>query len=448
MFHQPIQAGQVHRAEILAAFSYALDLTEGQPDGHSIRCCWIASQIGRAIGLGAAELGDLYYAVLLKDLGCSSNSARICELYAADDRAFKQGYKTVGTSLAATLHFVLSKTARGRPWTERAATVGNILVNGPQLAQELILTRCTRGADIARKLRFPDAVCRAIYHLDEHWDGSGKPDRLRGDAIPLYSRLALLAQVADVFHTHAGSTAATDEVQRRSGTWLGPELVAAFTGIAASGQLWLDLRSPILEAKVVARAPVDDAIVADDDFLDTIASAFGEVIDAKSPFTAGHSRRVADLAARMGARLGLDPVRVRLLRRAAFLHDVGKLGVSSTILEKPGPLDDEEWQAMRGHADQTRQVLGRIGTLADMADIAAAHHERLDGAGYPLRLGEDALALETRIISVCDFYDALIAERPYRGAMPQAKALAIMEGTVGSAIDPGCFDALKIEIRD
>lgn len=446
MLHQPITTGSVHRAEILAAFSYALDLTEGQPDGHSLRCCWIASRIGREIGLGAAELGDLYYAVLLKDLGCSSNSARICELYAADDRAFKQGFKTVGTSLAATLHFVLSKTARNKPWRERASTVGNILVNGPELAQELILTRCTRGAEIARTLRFPEVVCAAIYHLDEHWDGSGKPDRLAGGAIPLYSRIALLAQVADVFHTHAGAVASSEEAQRRAGSWLDPDLVAAFTGIASSGQLWLDLASPVLEAKVVALAPDDDAIVADDEFLDTIAAAFGEVIDAKSPFTAGHSRRVAELAARMGARLGLDDPRVRLLRRAAFLHDVGKLGVSSTILEKPGPLNEEEWEAMRGHADQTRQVLGRIGALAQMADIAAAHHERLDGAGYPRHLDDRALALETRIITVCDFYDALTADRPYRGAMPREKALEIMQGSVGTAIDGACFEALKLEL--
>ena len=178
----------VSRAELLGAFSYALDLTEGQPAGHCLRACWIGSHVGRALGLDRAALRDLYYAILLKDLGCSSNAARICELYQADDLAFKQGFKTVGTSLAATLHFVFSRTARLSTFGARASAVGNILKNGDAIAQELIVTRCTRGADIARSLRFSDAVCDAIYRLDEHWDGSGRPGRLRGEAIPLYAR--------------------------------------------------------------------------------------------------------------------------------------------------------------------------------------------------------------------------------------------------------------------
>src|SRR4051812_26737986 len=153
MLHQTIVGGKVHRAELLAAFSYALDITEGQPEGHCIRACWIGSRVGQEIGLSRAEAGELYYNLLLQDLGCSSNAARICELYGADDRAFKQGYKTVGTSLAATLHFVFSRTARGRPLHKRAAAIANIVTNGDSIVQEMIVSRCTRGADIARSLR-------------------------------------------------------------------------------------------------------------------------------------------------------------------------------------------------------------------------------------------------------------------------------------------------------
>src|SRR5688500_11946286 len=136
MQHQPITVPTASRAEVIAAFSYALDLTEGQPAGHCIRACWIGMQVGREIGLSHADLGDLYYTLLLKDLGCSSNAARICELYEADDRAFKQGYKTVGTGLAATLHFVFSRTARESTFGRRAAAIGNILRNGDSIAQE------------------------------------------------------------------------------------------------------------------------------------------------------------------------------------------------------------------------------------------------------------------------------------------------------------------------
>ncbi|GAA4030165.1 HD domain-containing protein [Sphingomonas rosea] len=431
------------RAEIIAAFSYALDLTEGQPAGHCIRACWIGMQVGRALGLPRRDLGDLYYTLLLKDLGCSSNAARICELYEADDRAFKQGYKTVGTSLAATLHFVFSKTARGKPLGRRLSAIGNILRNGDEIAQELIVSRCTRGADIARTLRFSPVVCEGIYRLDEHWDGSGRPGRLQGFAIPLVSRIALLAQVVDVFHGHAGPEAALDEARRRSGIWFDPDLVRALEEAALSPTFWTNLGSPTLEGRVVRLAPMDDTERLGEDYLDAIADAFGQVIDAKSPFTAGHSQRVGDLSGRMARAFGLDSDRARWLRRAAVLHDVGKLGVSSAILEKPAGLDEREWQEMRTHATHTRAILGRIGALADIADIAAAHHERLDGTGYPLALPAAAIGRETRIITTCDYYDALTSDRPYRAAMSVDEALATMDAAAGTALDPDCLAALK-----
>jgi HD-GYP domain-containing protein (c-di-GMP phosphodiesterase class II) len=446
MLHQSIAVPTASRAEVIAAFSYALDLTEGQPAGHCIRACWIGMQVGRQIGLSPAELGDLYHALLLKDLGCSSNAARICELYEADDRAFKQGYKTVGTSLASTLHFVCRKTAQGRSIRQRALAIGNILLNGDAIAQELIVSRCTRGADIARTLRFSDAVCNGIYHLDEHWDGSGRPGRLQGHAIPVASRIALLAQVVDVFHRHAGTTAALDEVKRRSGRWFDPALVRAFEAVSASRLFWDILASPTIESRVVRLAPNDTDQQLDDDYLDAIAGAFGQVIDAKSPFTAGHSERVGALSHRMASVLGMSGHRARWLRRAAVLHDVGKLAVSSAILEKPAGLEEREWVEMRSHAGHTRAILGRIGALADLADVAAAHHERLDGTGYPLALPASEISRDTRIITASDYFDALVSDRPYRSALPVEQALAIMTKASGSAIDADCLEALKASL--
>ena len=447
MEHRPIAgapAGQsVSLAELVGAFSYALDITEGQPAGHATRCCWIGSHIGRAIGLSPQDRDDLYFALLLKDLGCSSNAARICELYQADDRAFKQGYKTVGTSLAATIHFIASRTATAAPLHRRAAAIGTILRHGDDIAQELIVSRCTRGADIARSLRFGDGVTSGIYHLDEHYDGSGRPGHLRGEAIPLASRIALLAQVADVFHTHAGPAAALDEVERRSGSWLDPALVRAFVTVAADPGFWSTLSSPYLDTRLLALTPREHRRTVDDDYLDSIAAAFGAVIDTKSPFTAGHSGRVADVATRIAVEMDVLPARRRWLHRAALLHDVGKLGVSNSILDKPGRLDEREWVEMRDHAVHTQAILGRIGVLADLAPIAAAHHERLDGSGYPLGLRDDQIRRETRIITICDYYDALTSDRPYRAAMSVDAAMAIIGSEVGAAIDGDCFEALR-----
>jgi HD-GYP domain-containing protein (c-di-GMP phosphodiesterase class II) len=235
-------------------------------------------------------------------------------------------------------------------------------------------------------------------------------------------------------------------LRRRAGLWFDPGLVGAFETVASSDAFWASLASPLLPAMVVALAPPDDELAVDDDYLDTIAAAFGQVIDAKSPFTSGHSRRVADFAFALGEKMGLDAARARTLRRAAFLHDVGKLGVSSAVLEKPASLDEREWVEMRDHAEHTRAILGRIAAFEGLADMAAAHHERLDGRGYPKRLSGSDIALETRIITVCDFYDALTADRPYRAAMAPDRAFALMAESDGSGIDPDCFALLKAEV--
>lgn len=434
-------------AEILGAFSYALDLTEGQPAGHSLRACWIAGQMALAAGMSPRDRRTIYYATLLKDLGCSSNAARIAELYLADDRALKHDFKLVPQGVGPTLRFVLAKTARGEGLTARARAVLHILRDGSAITRDLIQTRCTRGADIARQLRFPEEVAQAVTGLDEHWDGSGKPLGLSGEAIPFASQFALIAQIADVFHRAAGPDAARQEVAARSGSWFKPDLVRLFLRAAAEDAFWAALSDPSLEARVHDLEPSEQRVPVDEDYLDAIASAFGAVIDAKSPFTGGHSARVGDYAAGLGEALGLDCGAVRTLRRAAMLHDVGKLAVSSRILEKPGKLDESEWEEMRGHAAQTTRILSRIAPLRRMAAIAGAHHERLDGHGYPLGLDQHRIAREARIITVCDFYDALTADRPYRAAMPADQALAVMAAEVGHAIDGDCFDALSAIVR-
>jgi hypothetical protein len=202
------KADQLTLAELLSSLSYALDITEGQPEGHCIRACWIGMHIGKHIGMKPGQLWELYYTLLLKDLGCSSNAARISELYLADDRRFKKDFKQVDRGVLPALKFVMTHTGLQGPLGERLRAVAGILSNGSEIVRELIETRCTRGADIARQLRFPESVAMGIQHLDEHWDGYGRPVGLRGEQISLYARVALLAQVVDVFHVSEGRFAA------------------------------------------------------------------------------------------------------------------------------------------------------------------------------------------------------------------------------------------------
>ena len=433
-------------AELLGALSYALDVTEGQPAGHCLRCCWIGVGIGQAAGLEAAAISDLYYTLLLKDLGCSSNAARICQLYLTDDLSFKQDFKRLDGALPQVLRFVISHTGLKAGLAERFRAIVNIFQNGGAIARELIDTRCHRGADIARKMRFSETVARGVQYLDEHWDGGGKPTGARGEDIPDNAQIALLAQIVDVFHTASGPAEALQEARRRAGSWVNPRWVAALEAAAAPG-FWDALASPRLPDIVMNLPPGRDSLDVDDDYLDDIAVAFAQVIDSKSPYTSGHSERVTVFADTIAEQLGCDAAHRRWLRRAALLHDIGKLGVSNAILDKPGKLDDEEWVAMRAHSALSEEILARVGVFRHLAPIAGAHHERLDGKGYPKGLKGDEIARDTRILTVADIFDALTAERPYRAAMPVSKALGIMEEMVGAAIDAECFEALKQAMR-
>ncbi len=438
-----IEVPEIRLSEILSALSHALDMTEGQPPGHCVRCCWIGLLMAEELTLDEQQTWELYYTILLKDLGCSSNAARICQLYLVDDLSFKRDFKQIDGSLPQALRFVLSHTGLKAGLAERFRAIINIFQNGGEISRELIETRCQRGADIARRMRFSEAVADAIANLDEHWDGSGKPNSVAGKDIPLFSRIALLAQVVDVFHMAEGEDAARNEIKNRSGTWFDPGLAAAFANIAARPSFWDSLKAEDLAQDVFAMVPDNHSFLVDEDYLDDIAQGFAEVVDAKSSFTRGHSDRVALYADLIGEELGLSDRHRRWLRRAALLHDIGKLGVSNSILDKPGKLDQEEWVQMRDHAMATEVILSRIGAFQKLAPIAAAHHERLDGGGYPKKLKGEDIALESRILAVADIFDALTAERPYRAALPITKSLAIMAEDVGKAIDPDCFEGLK-----
>jgi putative nucleotidyltransferase with HDIG domain len=380
---------------------------------------------------------------LLKDLGCSSNAARICQLYMIDDIAFKRDFMTVNGSLPQVLRFVLSHTGMTAGLADRFRALVHVFQNGGQIAQELMETRCDRGAEIARKMRFSEHVIAAIRSFDEHWNGGGMPASLKGDDIPIYSRIALISQVVDVFQTANGVEAAKLEVQHRTGTWFDPRVSAAFERVAARPEFWATLRSDELQMAIFALEPAQERSFVDEDYLDDIAAAFAQVIDSKSSYTAGHSARVTLFADLIAEQLEFSQESRRRLKRAALLHDIGKLGVSNSVLDKPAKLDSDEWAAMQKHTSLGEEVLSRIAAFRDLATIAGAHHERLDGKGYPRGLRGDQIALEVRIVTTADIFDALTADRPYRAAMPVDKALAIMTDMLDTAIDRQCFAALR-----
>lgn len=434
----------IRLSEVISALSFALDITEGLPAGHSARSCAIGMRIAEAIGLDESSRSSLFYALLLKDAGCSSNASKVAALFGADDGPVKRDRKLVDhTRVLPSVRSLVRSTKPGATPLERAVQLAAVVRHGTEGTRSLMTLRCERGAEIARMVDLDAATADAIRSLDEHWDGGGYPLGLQGEAIPLLGRILGLAQTIEVFLEDAGLDEALRVARKRRGRWFDPALVDALESVAGDELFWTALTSGQPHLMAARFEPMDRVLVADGDRLDRVAEAFARVVDAKSPYTGRHSSGVAAISVAVGTSLGFDAAALRDLRRAALLHDVGKLGVSSLILDKPGKLDEQEWAAMRRHPELTVRILSRVDALRDIAEVAGAHHERLDGRGYHRGVTGERLTLPARILAVADVYEALTADRPYRGPLSPEEALAIMRRDVPTALDADAFAALE-----
>ena len=437
----PDAGEQISLSEVLSALSYALDLTEGAPAGHTMRTCLIGMRIAEDAGIGTAERSALYYAILLKDAGCSSNAGRMASLFGSDDQWVKPRMKLVDWHHRVRLALVTALTVgRGKSLAARVRQFVAI-ARSTDTTKALIQIRCDRGADIARQLGFPVETADAIRSLDEHWCGLGYARGLSGNEIPLLARIANLAQTVEAFADRGGKRAALRVVRQRRGTWFDPALAEIVLRWRTDDAWWSLLRTDVTAA-VVAAEPGDRVMRVDDEGLDAVCRAFADIIDAKSPFTYRHSTRVADAARAVAAALELDAREQQRIYRAGLLHDIGKLGVSNTILDKNGPLTADERERMELHPRYSLEILQRVSAFSAFARTASLHHEKLDGSGYPFGLTAEALDLPTRILVVTDIYDALTSDRPYRAGMTHDAACTLMERDRGTKLCPVALDAL------
>jgi len=444
-------SGNVSLAEILSALSFALDLTEGAVPGHALRSCLLGMRLGHELGLDASRMSSLYYALLLKDVGCSSNAARLCQIIGGgDERRVKAGVKLEDWTQpskpkASTLKLLWETVLPDGNPVERAAAIARIGLTQHRNNKEIITLRCDRGAHILRKLGLGDVAAEAVRGLDEHWDGSGYPECRTRHNIPIESRILAVAQHLDVFATEQGTGKAIEVLRERSGRWFDPELVRIASSLHASYSLWSSAVSETPEREsrrsVIELAP-EEAHRLEAADIDLICEAFADVVDAKSSFTYRHSMGVTHAAVAIACQLNLNPDRARLVHRAALLHDLGKLSVPNSILDKQGKLDAEEWRIVQGHPRLTREILSRIRQFDRLALIAGAHHEKLDGSGYPDHLIGSSLPLEARIIAVADVYGALTEDRPYRAGLPLDQVVEIMSKDVPGKLDADCYEAL------
>jgi HD-GYP domain-containing protein (c-di-GMP phosphodiesterase class II) len=444
-----IRAGTGLRVSgILAGLSHALDLTEGHPRGHAARSSRIGLRIGEALGLSPADRTELLYALLLKDAGCSSNAPIVYDLFGGDDQEVKRAvwlrdWRRVPDQIAYAWAYI----GRGSRLAAKLRRLGRFARLGPRGSGERIFTvRCERGAQIARMIGMSDRVADSIRAMDEHWDGGGYPYGLRGDESPLFARIIGLAQVMEIFWGDGGRDHALRVARDRRGRWFDPALVDALGEVEDDSEFWAQLQAASLDEDLLASVSPDLEVWADDERLDRIADAFALIIDAKSPYTCDHSRRVATYSVAINARLGHRAVDSVRLRRAALLHDLGKLTVPNRILDKPGALDGNEWAIIRTHPSYTLSVLQRVPGFQHLADDAANHHEWIDGQGYCLGLAGPDLSTTARILAVADVVDALSADRPYRRGMPADRVRAILNNEAGTHFDEACVEVCSADL--
>ena len=285
------------------------------------------------------------------------------------------------------------------------------------------------------------ASVEAIASLDEHWNGWGYPKGLRGEAIPLLARIVNIAQYLDLFASENGTVSAMHLVHARRRTWFDPTLARIARSLANQGRLWQHYGSG-LERKAVIDLEPGAVLRANEKQIDNISEAFADVVDAKSPFTHGHSLGVRDAAMHIARQMGMSGERSRLIHRAALLHDIGKLRVPNTILDKPGKLDVIEWQVVREHPGLGAEILGRIKPFKELARIVGEHHEKLDGSGYPAGLKANQLSIESRTLAVADIYGALLEDRAYRKGIGRQEAIATMAKFIPGRLDADCCAAL------
>jgi HD-GYP domain-containing protein (c-di-GMP phosphodiesterase class II) len=437
-------SGLMLLSEVIGALSYALDLTEGEPPGHATRSCVIGMRLAEELELNAATRSDLFYALLLKDAGCTANAARMAALFGADDHELKHTAKRSDWSdpFSAFIWSVRS-VAPGQGMRARLDRLLAIKDEG-EVTRSLMEARCERGAEIALMVGLSERTADAIRTLDEHWDGQGQPRGLTGDEIPLLGRILCLAQTVEIFHAAGGIEGAYGVAERRSGRWFDPVLVDTLGAFRDDDGFWASLGEPDLSRW----EPPDQVLMADDESQLALATAFAAIVDAKSPWTYHHSDRTSLIATNMGAALGFDQEGLGRLRRVGLLHDIGKLAISNRILDKPARLTGAEFARIKEHPLVSERIIAQVPGCEHLAPVAGAHHERLDGSGYPRGLSAAELTTPMRVLAVADVYEALTSERPYRPALSSETALDIIREDVPGRFDRDTFTTLERLLAD
>jgi HD-GYP domain-containing protein (c-di-GMP phosphodiesterase class II) len=437
-------AERIRLADLLGGLSMIADLGFGLPPGMAVRTSLVAAALARAVRLDDDEVRDAFYTALLMHIGCVAVAHESATAFGDDialNRAVSRSNLADPDDIAATL---VPELTRGMA-PDVAGRARAFALSGEvrEWGRRTDTGVCEVARDTARRLGLPATTQLALYHVFEAWVGGGAPSRLKGDDIPIASRVARVAMDAAFFGQLGGVDAAVGAVRARAGVIVDPAVAATF--VAHAGEIVEegergDPRQRLLE---VEPAPAVERGGSD---LVAVATAFGDLADVKVPFMHGHAQEVTRLAVGAARRLRLADHDVDHLEIAALLHDVGRVGVSNALWEKPGPLTSVEWEQVRMHAYYSERVLASSPVLAPYAITAGMHHERLDGSGYHRCSAAAAIPVPVRILAAADAFAAMVRNRPHRAALDPEQAAGVLAGDAQAGrADPDAAAAVLSE---
>lgn len=408
-------------ADVLASLSLVADLGFGLPPEQSMRSALVTTALARHAGLPERDVADAFYTALLEHVGCIGFAHETAARYGDEMTVNAAAARTNMADPRDLFVTYLPAVTRGRRPLERVRMALLDVISGSRFGQAFVAATCEVGRATARRLGLSDGVQRGIHEVFESWNGSGGSMGLRGEAIALPARIVQVGATAALFDHIGGRDLALKVVRQQAGTILDP----SFAGLLASNAETLlstavpaDPHAALLELEPRPERSVPASRLVD------VAAAFADLADLKSPFLLGHSSSVATLAGDAGHRLGLDAAMADRLRVAAFLHDLGRVGISDSVWEQPGPLSASQWEQVRLHPYHSERILARSAALRPMAEIAGRHHERLDGSGYHRGSVARELHLPARILGAADAFQAMTQARPHRAAMSADEAAA------------------------
>jgi len=420
--------------ELLCAFAYASDLAFGLQFEDSLRSCYLASRLAEELGVSDADLATSYYTALLKDAGCTSWTSELAGIWQTDEIVARRELIlfTDFRTPAGIEAWVRKYVAPPLPVPARQSHLAEVIESMPQTIKDAITNTSDVAGRISRRLGLTEAVQTATRQLFEPWDGSGAPDGLKGNEIPIASRIVLVSFFAVPINRVHGHEAAVAALKQSAGATFDPLVVGAFERLSGRDEFWEGLEGDRIRERVLAIEPASAMQEVGDERVDAIALAFADFIDLKSRFAAAHSRRVSKVAEQLARLMACAPEAVIEIRRAALMHDLGIAAVPSFFLEKPEvQLSDGEWEQYRLHPYHGERILSRVPTLAPYAEMVGNHQERLDGSGYYRGLRQPNISLGARIIAVADRLDELTHDAPGKPAVDVEGAVDILSADNG-----------------